>query len=305
GAVQIPAHRWYDHGAEWIGCTSLGPIPGYRTVGPAASKVWACPDHSWRADSNYLPFLRNAHLMAGRWTVSETEAHGEEIGRALAALNVTMNLAPVLGVSDGTAKTSFLGDRTFSDNPDRVVRWAGAFSKGIRTGSDGRVVTVVKHFPGLGSVLANTDDGPAHSLPLAELVTRDLLPYQGSIAADYGASAVMMSNVAVPGLTCPGNDSSCGVPATLSPAAYQLLRQRYGWNGLIMTDTLQTAAVLRRGRDISAAAVAAIAAGADMVMIKPDIDVRLSDYRDLLGQVRDALIAWVAEDPPTRRARLG
>ncbi|MCP4384646.1 MAG: hypothetical protein GY798_25065 [Hyphomicrobiales bacterium] len=40
-------------------------------------------------------------------------------------------------------------------------------------------------------------------------------------------------------------------------------------------------------------------------MIKPDIDVRLSDYRDLLGQVRDALIAWVAEDPPTRRARLG
>ncbi len=305
GRVQIAADWWYDHDATWIGCTSLGPIAGYRANHPNSSTSWTCPDHGWEDGAHYLPFLRSAHLMGARWTEDETAAHAEDIGRALAVLNVTVDLAPVLGVSDGTSAASALGDRTFADDPNRVAAWAAAFSRGIRSGSGGRVATIVKHFPGLGSVTANTDDDPARSPPLADLVRRDLVPYERSVDQYYEASGVMMSNAMVPGLTCPESDPACTVPATLAPNAYRLLRDAYGWDGLVMTDTLQTPAVLGEARAMAEAAVAAVDAGADMVLVKPaSNDPSLDDHRQILSAVRDALLAWVEAAPEQRRPRI-
>jgi Glycosyl hydrolase family 3 N terminal domain len=305
GRVQLPTRYWYDRVSEWIGCTSLGVIPGYRAENEPPWTRWSCPNHDWSVDILYLPFLRSAHLMGALWTTGETESHAGDIGRALALLNITMTLAPVLGVSDGTKAASFLADRTFADEPAKVAAFAGAFSRGIRSGSQGRVATVVKHFPGLGAVLADTDDGPARSAPLAVLEGRDLLPYREPIAAYYGAAGVMMSNVIVPGLTCPVDDQGCAVPATLSPAAYRFLREEFGWTGLIMTDTLQTKAILGPDRTMPAAVVAAIAAGADMVLFKPGGDKpTLADYHALLADVRDAVLDWVALDPAARTARI-
>jgi len=245
GAVQIPSETWFDHQAIWIGCTSLGEIRTYQARYPDSSERWDCPDHTWSIDRRFLPFLRNAHLMGTMWTPAETEARAGDIGRALAKLNITMNLGPVLGVSDGTSDASFLGDRTFADDPGKVAEWARAFSQGIRKGSGGRVATVVKHFPGLGSVVKNTGHGSAVTPPLAALVERDLLPYERPIADYYSASGVMMSNASVPGLSCESADTNCRTPATLSKAAYALLRGQ-GWNGLVITDTLQTPAVTNR-----------------------------------------------------------
>jgi len=304
GPVQIGEY-WYDHQAEWIGCTGLGPIPDYHAENPAPATTWTCPDHSWSVDVRYFPFVRNAHLMARMLTPAETETHATDVGAALMRLNVTMNLAPVLGVSDGTTKTSFLSDRTFADDPATVETWARAFTRGIRVGSDGGVVSVVKHFPGLGTVLDNTDDQAARSAPLAELERRDLLPYQEPIGRYYGASGVMMSNAIVPGLTCPVDDLACSVPATLSPAAYALLRDRYRWDGLIMTDTLQTKAIIGSGRTLGEAVVSAIAAGTDMAMFKPaGDDLSLDDYRGALSEARNAMLGWVAEDPTVRAAQI-
>lgn len=306
GAVQIPSQWWFDHRADWIGCTSLGPIPGYQVNNPPPRTTWTCQDHSWSADKEYLPFLRDAHLMGTKWTAEQTEAHARDIGKALALLNISMDVAPVLGVSDGTKKSSALGDRTFSDDPKKVARWAGAFSRGIRAGSDGRVVTVVKHFPGLGTVHSNTDDGSAKTAPLAELKKRDLIPYADDIGATYRAAAVMMSNAIVPGLTCPVDDKKCRTPATLSPDAYALLRGDYGWDGAITTDTLQTKAVLGTDGTMSEVVVTAIAAGADFVMFKPGgDDTTMSDYRTMLEDVRKAVLAWIADDQDTRTARIG
>jgi Glycosyl hydrolase family 3 N terminal domain len=307
GEVQFPSNRWYDHQVEWIGCTSLGVIPGYRAENPPPETRWACPDHAWPADTTYLPFLRNAHLMGAMWTPAETETQARDIGRAMARLNITMDLAPVLGVSDGTDKASFLSDRTFADDPAKVGDWARAFSRGVRAGGGGRVVTVVKHFPGLGTAHDDTDDRATKTAPLAALEQRDLLPYSEPIDAYYGASAVMMSNAIVPGLTCPVDDPTCAVPATLSPDAYALLRGRYGWAGPITTDTLQTPAVLGSDRTMGEAVVSAIEAGADFVMFKPDDrrdDRPMSDYRAMLTEVRDAVLAWIAKDPEARTLRI-
>ncbi len=305
GRVQMPSTYWWNHHAEWIGCTSLGPIPGYRAENPPPKTEWICPDHAWSADVDFLPFLRSAHLMGEQWTAAETKSHAEDIGRALARLNISMDLAPVLGISNGTSAASFLADRTFGDDPATVVVHARAFSRGIQAGSGGQVTTIVKHFPGLGGVHTDTDDGPARTAPLLVLEDRDLVPYREPIADYYGAVAVMMSNAIVPGLTCRLGDRACAVPATLSPAAYQFLRGTYAWDGLIMTDTLQTKAVLGPGLTLPKAVVAAVEAGADFVMFKPGDDHRdISDYHALLRYVQQAMLEWVADDPLARTARI-
>ncbi len=305
GGVQIASDYWFDHQAEWVGCTSLGEIPDYQANAPEPSENWTCPDHPWSIDRQYFPFLRNAHLMGARWTPDETKTHAGDIGRALAKLNITMNLAPVLGVSDGTTKASFLGDRTFADDPAKVAQWARAFSQGIRAGSGGQVVTVIKHFPGLGSVTDDTDNGRAVAPPLTALTGRDLVPFERPVTEYYGASAVMMSNAVVPGLTCASAEPDCSIPATLSTDAYALLRG-LGWNGLVMTDSMQTPAVLINGMSMGQAVVSAIDAGADMVMVKPDKADKqnFGAYLALLRSIRAAVADWVAADPIPRQAQL-
>jgi beta-N-acetylhexosaminidase len=120
-----------------------------------------------------------------------------------------------------------------------------AFAQGLEAGG---VLPVVKHFPGEGSATANTDDAPANTPPLATLEGADLLPFEAAIRA--GLPAVMVGNASVPGLS--------STPASLSPAVIDgLLRQRLGFQGLVLTDSLS-------------AAVQAIEAGADMVLFTAD-----------------------------------
>jgi beta-N-acetylhexosaminidase len=207
-----------------------------------------------------------------KWTPKQTTTQLEDVGRALVSIRTNLDLAPVLGISNGTTQASLLGDRVFGDTPKIVRTYAAAFSKGIREGSDGKVATVVKHFPGLGTVVSNTDDAPGVSAPLSELKQQSLKPYEH--LDEYDPLMVMMSDAAVPGLTCPvkASPSECEAmpPASLTKAAYELLRSEpYGWEGVIVTDTLAGGAVIYDGRTITQAAREAVAAGADLIEIKP------------------------------------
>ena len=110
---------------------------------------------------------------------------------------------------------------------------------------DADVIPVLKHFPGLGSATGNTDFESAKTPPLYQLKKNDLKPYE-SLLLDSPV-AVMTTNAIVPGL-------SAGEPASLSPATYDLLRDEYGFTGVVMTDSLSAAATtqgrqIRRGRD--------------------------------------------------------
>lgn len=311
GPVQFSTPRYFDPDNDLIGCTTVGPIPGYTSDSPIDAEGWTCPDHSWAEDVQYVPYLRNAHSMPTTWTRAQTREQLAEVGDAMDKLGLNLTLAPVLGVSDGTSESSLLGDRTFADDPQTVERYARAFSRGVGEGSQSRVKTVVKHFPGLGTVATNTDDSTGVSAPLSELETRDLLPYDKSITDYYEASGVMMSNAAVPGLTCSVDapTDECTQPATLTPAAYELLRGKYNWNGMVITDTLQTSAVLQDGLTIDQAAREAFAAGADLVEVKPTPDSAgdpptLAQYEQTIDEVRSEIIAWVQEDPYVRRGRV-
>ncbi len=200
-----------------------------------------------------LPWPRT---MAATMTPGQVQALARRVGRRMRAAGITMDLAPVLDLSDspGPNATYPDGPRSFSVHPAVATGYGLAFAQGLRRGG---VIPVVKHFPGLGQASANTDFGPATVPPLPVLRRAALLPFQAAIKR--GVPAVMVGEAAIPGLTH-------GLPATLSrPAVTGLLRHQLGFRGLVLTDSLSAAAIQHAGYGIPRAAVLAIAAGADMV----------------------------------------
>ncbi len=200
-----------------------------------------------------LPWPRT---MAATMTPAQVRALAEHVGRRMRAAGITMDLAPVLDLSDspGPNATYPDGPRSFSVRPAVATAYGLAFAQGLL---DGGVIPVVKHFPGLGQASANTDFGQATDPPLRTLETGALLPFEAAIK--HGLPAVMVGEAAVPGLTH-------GLPATLSSRAITgVLRRQLGFHGLVLTDSLSAAAIQDAGYDIPQAAVRAIEAGADMV----------------------------------------
>ena len=181
--------------------------------------------------------------------VDEVRALATARAEALAALGVTVNLAPVLDVGAAPG----IGDRSFSDDPEVVSTHGIAFAEGLLAGG---LVPVVKHFPGHGRANADSHDELATTPPLDELWEVDLLPF---VLVPDGA-AVMVGHLVVPGLTD-------GVPATLSPVAVTgLLRDDLGFDGVVVTDDLAMGAVGDLV-DVATAARLSLIAGADLLMI--------------------------------------
>jgi beta-N-acetylhexosaminidase len=200
-----------------------------------------------------LPWPRD---MARTMTTAAVTAAAARVGAEMKALGVGMDLAPVLDLDSGPSLDAADpdGPRSFSPDPAVATAYGLAFARGLRQGG---VIPVAKHFPGLGGASGNTDFGAARSAPLATLQHAGLLPFQAFAGA--GLPAVMVSHAAVPGLA--------GGPASLSGAAVDgLLRRQLGFRGLVLTDSLSAGAVAAAGYSVAAAAVAAVAAGDDMVL---------------------------------------
>ena len=201
-----------------------------------------------------LPWPRE---MAMTMTTAQVRALAKKVGRRMRAAGVTMDLAPVLDLSDSRGPDDRYpdGPRSFSVSPFVAAAYGVAFARGLLAGG---VIPVVKHFPGLGQASYNTDYGPASDPRLSVLQRSSLLPFKAAISARL--PAVMVGHASVPGLT--GR-----LPASLSSAAVTgLLRNKLGFHGLVLTDSLSAAAIADAGYSVEQAAPLAIAAGDDMVL---------------------------------------
>ncbi len=197
--------------------------------------------------------LPSAREMARTMTPQQVYRLARQRGELMHDLGVTVNLAPVLDVSD-QPDGGAIGDRSFSDDPAVVTRYAGAFAMGLR---DAGVLPVFKHFPGHGRARGDSHEGAVTTPPLDELRGHDLLPYRRLLGP---RSAVMLGHLDVPGLTEPGT------PVTISPAALRLLRGQLGFDGLVLTDDLVAMEAITDRLELTAAVRLALAAGADMAM---------------------------------------
>jgi beta-N-acetylhexosaminidase len=180
-----------------------------------------------------------------------------ERGHKMRGLGITVDFAPVADVSDQPAD-SVIGDRSFSNDPEKVTEYAGAYARGLR---DAGLLPVLKHFPGHGHGSGDTHTGAVTTPPLAQMQTSDLVPYRTLVAQP--PVAVMVGHMQVPDLT--GTQ-----PASLSPAAYGLLRSgAYGaapFGGPIFTDDLGGMRAITDNFGVPQAALASLQAGADVAL---------------------------------------
>lgn len=194
----------------------------------------------------------SARRLAREGTTSAMRQLAREQATAMAAMGITLDLAPVADL-DGGPSGGTIGDRSFSADPAVAGAYASAYATGL---ADGGVKATAKHFPGRARAAGDDHVGRiTSSATLEELRAGDLKPFVDLIG--QGIPVVMLSNVDYAAI-----DPS--TPASLSPVAYELLRS-LGFEGVAITDSIGMGAVNQRW-DMAEAAVKAIQAGADGVL---------------------------------------
>jgi beta-N-acetylhexosaminidase len=195
-------------------------------------------------------------------------------GKQLRALGFNMTFAPL---ADVEVLGGALSGRLFATAPRAVARFAAAAVSGYQAAG---MISAPGHFPGAGAASADPDAMQATVGGSLEALQGDLRPF-AAIASS--APAMMMSNAAYAAFD--------GVtPAGLLPGAVRLLRDGYGFGGVVMTDDLD-AALLSTGGSAGQAAVSAVQAGEDLLYITGSPAEQLSAYHMVLSAVQSGRIS--------------
>ncbi|MET7418953.1 glycoside hydrolase family 3 N-terminal domain-containing protein [Dactylosporangium sp. NPDC005555] len=198
----------------------------------------------------------------------------------LKAIGVTIDLAPVADVvpaSVGKANPPIGGfDRQYGATPEPVAADVATVVTAIQGAG---VLATVKHFPGLGRVRVNTDTSTGARDDVTTADDPALQPFVSGISA--GTAAVMISSATYPKL------DAANVAAFSTPIVTGLLRQKLGFDGLVLSDDLG-AAVAVNAVPLGQRAVRFVKAGGDVAL-----SVKLSDA----GPWTDALLAAAKADP--------
>ena len=190
-------------------------------------------------------------------------------------VGLNMNMAPVLDVPRGPVDQHLQG-RMFGEDPGRVGDLGQIVIKALQKNG---VMAVGKHFPGLGKARLDPHQHlPTIEADKREIETINLPPFQDAIGE--GVSAIMTSHAIYPGLD-PHH------PATLSyPIITELLRERLGFQGLIITDDLEMGAI-KKNPGVPEGAVRAFEAGNDILLICEDQGL----VGESMDRVRNRLLA--------------
>jgi beta-N-acetylhexosaminidase len=210
-----------------------------------------------------------------------TRAVAAGIGKRLRDIGIDLDLGPVADVNC-EPDNPVIGVRSFGATPDRVARHTVAFSAGLHSAG---VAACLKHFPGHGATVEDSHLAmPRLDIGLSTARERELVPFAAAVAA--GVPAVMTSHVVLSSVD-PAN------PATTSPEVLGILRHELGFDGVIVTDALDMAGVARPYGGPGRAAVAALAAGADLLCIGPERAP--GEMEPVLSWVVDDIVAAVAD----------
>jgi beta-N-acetylhexosaminidase len=208
-----------------------------------------------------------------------TEQAAACLGRQLRALGFNLDCAPVLDV-DTNPDSPIIGDRSFGAEPERVVRHARAFARGLQQAG---VAACGKHFPGHGDAALDSHLAlPRVSHDRARLDAVELAPFR-ALASEL--ATIMTAHIVFDAL-------EPNTPATLSRIALeQVLRERLGFGGVIFSDDLRMKAIADHGGagGIPEAGCEAIAAGCDVLLV--------CDEPALCLQVHEALIRRAEREP--------
>ena len=192
-----------------------------------------------------------------------------ERAELLLDLGINLNLAPV---ADMAEENSFIYERTLGEDTKTTSEYV---QRSVTTAKENGIMSCLKHFPGYGS---NTDTHTGVSVDgreYAEFQSYDFLPFAAGIEA--GAEFVMVSH----------NTVECvdpNLPVSLSSKWHKVLREEFGFGGVIITDDMAMDAV----GEYENAYAAAVACGNDMLIV--------SDFDGAVAQIVDAVKSGEIEE---------
>jgi beta-N-acetylhexosaminidase len=218
----------------------------------------------------------------------------EILGREMRRLGINLAFAPVLDVNTQPANP-VIGTRAYGDDPAQVAACGVAAIEGFRRAG---VLSMGKHFPGHGDTWADSHLAlPRVAHGWDRLHGVELAPFRAAIAA--GVDTLCTAHVVFSGV----DDS--GRPATLAPRLMtDLLRGELGFTGALFADALVMDAIAGRdSANIPPAAVAAVRAGVDCLMIMGSLRLQRRCYRALLAAVQDGTISAQRLDEAVARVQ--
>lgn len=196
---------------------------------------------------------------------------GGVTGRDARMVGINWVFAPVADL-DLEPDNPIVQTRAFGSDPQVV---AHAVSQWVQACQAEGVIACAKHYPGHGRTIHDSHQRlPSVNASLAELEQTDLVPFGAAVEA--GVGSVMTSHVAFPAW-----DHS-GSPATRSPVILGHLRQRFGFDGLIVTDAFIMEGA-KAGKSEGDAAVASLAAGCDVLLYPGELAATLSAINTALN----------------------
>jgi beta-N-acetylhexosaminidase len=219
-------------------------------------------------------------------TATGDSQNAYRVAAAMAAemhtVGINVDFAPDLDVNNNPTNP-VIGIRSFSSDPAKVAEYGLAFAKGLQ---ENGILAFGKHFPGHGDTGIDSHiDLPLVPYDRERLDQIELVPFKAAIDADF--AGIMSAHV-----TFPAIDSTPGLAATLSrPVLTGLLREELGFDGLIVTDSLEMGALAANGYPPQVGAPLALAAGADLLLFNRDHAMHREAFVNLVRAVKDGKIS--------------
>ena len=196
----------------------------------------------------------------------------KEKDELLASIGVNVNFAPVCDVS--TDPNDFINARAFGQDAAQTSEYVRTVVAQMLADNTGMVL---KHFPGYGSNVDTHTGIAIDARPIETFRSSDFLPFEAGI--DAGAQSILVSHNIVQCM-------DAELPASLSPAVHDILRDELGFDGVIMTDDLIMEAITDYTGGENAAGLA-VQAGNDM-LVSSDF---VTQYNAVLAAVQDGTIS--------------
>ena len=206
------------------------------------------------------------------------------MGEELRAVGINMNLAPVVDVNSNP-RNPVIGVRSFGDRPEMVASLAKGALHGYRQAG---IITTLKHFPGHGDTAADSHENlPIVRKSKKELEQEELFPF-AKLASS--ADAIMTAHILVPAF----DSEQC---STLSEKTLSYLRDTIGFQGVIVADSLVMEGVLNKCLSVEEAAIQALKAGCDLLILggkllvgeRAGFELKAADIRRIHGAIVNAV----------------
>ncbi|MEK4283668.1 beta-N-acetylhexosaminidase [Ureibacillus sp. FSL K6-0165] len=216
--------------------------------------------------TNYSVGLKNNEVFAYEY--------GKLLGKQLATFGFNLNFAPVLDVNSNP-NNPVISHRAISHDPTIVAALGIQMMKGIQSEN---IIPVIKHFPGHGDTSVDSHLAlPMVNKSIKELDQVELLPFKKAI--EENADVVMIAHILLPQI-----DKQ--YPASISKTIItELLREKLGFNGVVITDDMTMKAITNH-YSLQEAALLSVKAGNDMILIAHDEDKIFSIIDELVTSVQ-------------------